>query len=141
MEVAQTERIVESSLSRAIIGFADENMRPYFQYFFESKIENAGCILSGPDSDLVLQVVVHSAGNNQGASAIPVIQSRTRSEGKVNMSIILRDKNNQKLMDEDISGESKFESRTTLGVAAMDGAYYVNENGSRWVKIDDPNNF
>ena len=128
------------SISCQIIGFADENMRPYFQYFFESKLEDAGCSLGGAESDLKLQVVVHSAGNDVGYSSI-IIQGRSRSEGKVNMSIILRDKNNQKLMDEDISGESKFESRVTLGVAARDGAYYVNKDGEKWIKIGDPNDF
>ena len=44
-------------------------------------------------------------------------------------------------MDEDISGESKFESRVTLGVAARDGAYYVNKDGEKWIKIGDPNDF
>jgi len=34
-------------------------------------------------------------------------------------------------MDEDISGESKFESWTTLGVAAREGSYYVNKDGEK----------
>ena len=42
-------------------------------------------------------------------------------------------------MDEDISGESKFESRTTQGVAAREGSYYVNKDREKWIKIDDPN--
>ena len=125
-------------ISIQITGFADENMQPYFQYFFESKLEDAGCKIVGSGAGLKLQVVVHSAGNDYGASTI-IIQGRRRSEGKANMSVILRDENNERLMSEDIFGEAKFESRSTLGVTAIKGAYYVKEDGEHWQKIDDPN--
>ena len=55
------------------------------------------------------------------------------------MSIILRNGDNERLFNQDIFGEAKFQRRNTLGVSARSGAYYIKNSDGDWEKIEDPN--
>ncbi|MFC1845337.1 hypothetical protein ACFLZ5_11205 [Thermodesulfobacteriota bacterium] len=122
-------------------GFADDFNRGFIDNLVRSKAEDAGCLLVNENSaEIIIEVAVNSAGNDLGATKIPLLSNSTRTEGTVDLSLTLRDNNSgQRISKQSIIGHSKYEQGEIIGIQGS-GQYYVKEK-AKFIKVDNPSSY
>lgn len=123
-------------------GFVDERNEKFIDNLVRSKAEVAGARLVREDkAQLILEAVVNSAGNDQGNSKVPLVMRSERTEGSVDLDLIVRDVNNgSRLSTQQVRGEAKYQQSTVIGFQGS-GAYYVKEANGKFTMVENPSNF
>lgn len=123
-------------------GFVDDRNEKFIDNLVRSRAEAAGAKLVREDkSQVVLEVVVNSAGNDQGRSKVPLVMRSERTEGSVDLDLIVRDVNNgSRLSTQQVKGEAKYQQSTVMGFQGS-GEYYVKNNQGKFDLVKDPSSF
>ncbi len=147
VRIAGVKAIKEADLSSLkgsatyikLTGFVDEQNRGFIEHLVRSRTEDAGArLVSEDNAQFTLEIVVNNAGNDQGRSNIPIISSSERTEGAVDLDLIIRNTaNGTKISTQNIRGEAKYEQTTVIGIQGR-GEYYVKDKSSKYVKVPDP---
>ena len=122
-----------------LTGFVDDRNRSFLENLVRSKSEEAGARLVSEDkAALTIEVVVNSAGNDRGASAVPLITSAERTEGTVNIDLIIRSTSDgTKISTQNAFGQAEYEQRSVLGVSGS-GTYYVKDAAGAFKEVPNP---
>jgi len=124
-----------------LTGFVDEQNRGFIDNLVRTKVEDAGARLVSEDKAQVLvQVTVNSAGNDSGGSS-RVVASSKRTEGIVDLDLILRDsRDGTKVSTQHVRGEAKYEQSSVMGFQGT-GKYFVKERTGEFVEVPNPTNY
>lgn len=122
-------------------GFVDDYSGGFIEHLINTKAENSGAKLVHENkADVIIEVTINTAGNDRGTSRVPIITKAERTEGTVDLTIILRDANTgERMKSQKVLGESKYEQSTVLGIQGS-GQYYVKED-DKFVKVEDPSSY
>lgn len=123
-------------------GFVDDRNEKFIDNLVRSRAEAAGAKLVREDkAQVVLEVVVNSAGNDQGRSKVPLVMRSERTEGSVDLDLIARDVNNgSRLSTQQVRGEAKYQQSTVIGFQGS-GEYYVKNSTGHFDLVKDPSSF
>jgi hypothetical protein len=123
-----------------LTGFLDTFTQGYVQSLISNQVELAGARLTDRNqSDLIVTVNVNAAGNDRGESEY-IIGSAERTEGSVDLTIIVRDSNTgSRLSSQTIRGYAKYQQGSLFKIKGS-GAYFVRD-GDRWILVEDPVSF
>ncbi len=123
-------------------GFVDDQNRGFIDHLAHSRAENAGARLVSEDkAQRMLEVVVNSAGNDRGGSRVPVISRSERTEGAVDLDIIVRDTSDgTKIANQHVRGEAKYQQTTVVGLQGS-GTYYVKNDNGKYVEVPNPTSY
>ncbi|MBI5634641.1 MAG: hypothetical protein HZA15_14320 [Nitrospirae bacterium] len=141
MQGANLSPVKGKLLSIKLTGFIDAANQGFIENLVRSRVEDAGGRLVAQDkAAIILEVVVNSAGNDFGTSRVPVISRSERTEGTVDMDLVIRNAaDGEKLSSQHVVGEAKYEQTAVLGIEGM-GNYYVKEKGS-FTEVPNPSNY
>ena len=122
-----------------LTGFVDASNRGFIDHLVRSRAEDAGArLVSEANAQNIVEVVVNSAGNDRGGSRFPVISRSERTEGSVDLDIIIRDViNGTKISTQNARGEAKYEQTTVIGIQGS-GNYYVKNSNGKYIKVPNP---
>lgn len=122
-----------------LTGFVDDTNRGFIDHLVRSKAEDAGArLVSEANAQNIVEVVINSAGNDRGGSRVPVISRSERTEGSVDLDIIIRDViNGTKISTQNVRGEAKYEQTTVIGIQGS-GEYYVKNSNGKYIKVPNP---
>jgi hypothetical protein len=125
-----------------LTGFIDDQNRGFIDHLARSRAEDAGARLVSEDkAQLMLEVVVNSAGNDRGGSRIPVISRSERTEGTVDLDIIIRNTTDgTKILTQNVRGEAKYEQTSVIGIQGS-GTYYVKNSKGKYVEVPNPTSY
>ena len=100
-----------------LTGFVEERTKGFIDNLVSSNAEKEGArLIRSGDPDILVEVVVNSAGNDQGTSRIPVINRALRTESVVDLTLIFRDPSTgSRISTQDIRGEAKYEQKRWVG--------------------------
>lgn len=139
-----------------LTGFVEERTKGFIDNLVSSNAEKEGArLIRSGDPDILVEVVVNSAGNDQGTSRIPVINRALRTESVVDLTLIFRDPSTgSRISTQDIRGEAKYEQKRWVGIIDESGKYYIKsssmDNGNladkvrsditndEWILVDRP---
>ena len=139
-----------------LTGFVEERTKGFIDNLVSSNAEKEGArLIRSGDPDILVEVVVNSAGNDQGTSRIPVINRALRTESVVDLTLIFRDPSTgSRISTQDIRGEAKYEQKRWVGIIDESGKYYIKSssmnNGNladkvrsditndEWILVDRP---
>tara|TARA_B100000282_G_scaffold276620_1_gene234894 strand:- start:420 stop:1031 length:612 start_codon:yes stop_codon:yes gene_type:complete len=139
-----------------LTGFVEERTKGFIDNLVSSNAEKEGArLIRSGDPDILVEVVVNSAGNDQGTSRIPVINRALRTESVVDLTLIFRDPSTgSRISTQDIRGEAKYEQKRWVGIIDESGKYYIKRssmnNGNladkvrsditndEWILVDRP---
>ena len=139
-----------------LTGFVEERTKGFIDNLDSSNAEKEGArLIRSGDPDILVEVVVNSAGNDQGTSRIPVINRALRTESVVDLTLIFRDPSTgSRISTQDIRGEAKYEQKRWVGIIDESGKYYIKSssmnNGNladkvrsditndEWILVDRP---
>lgn len=139
-----------------LTGFVEERTKGFIDNLVSSNAEKEGArLIRSGDPDILVEVVVNSAGNDQGTSRIPVINRALRTESVVDLTLIFRDPSTgSRISTQDIRGEAKYEQKRWVGIIDESGKYYIKNssmnNGNladkvrsditndEWILVDRP---
>ena len=139
-----------------LTGFVEERTKGFIDNLVSSNAEKEGArLIRSGDPDILVEVVVYSAGNDQGTSRIPVINRALRTESVVDLTLIFRDPSTgSRISTQDIRGEAKYEQKRWVGIIDESGKYYIKSssmsNGNladkvrsditndEWILVDRP---
>jgi len=109
-------------------GFVEERNRGFIDNLVSRRIEdNGGIVARSGRSDMNVEVIVNRAGNDQGSSNIPIIQTARRTEAVVDLTIVIRDTvSGKRLAVQTVRGEGKYEQARWVGIQAR-GKYFVKK--------------
>lgn len=122
-----------------LTGFVDDRNKNFLENLVRSKIEDSGARLVSEDKAAVtVEVVVNSAGNDRGASKVPLLTSSERTEGSVDMELIIRNTaDGARLSSQNVSGLAKYEQSSVLGIEGS-GVYYVKDAKGDFKEVPNP---
>ena len=111
-------------------GFVEEKTRGFIANLVSSNAETNGALLiRNGEPEIIIEIVINTAGNDQGSSRIPILNRALRTESVVDLTIIFRDANSGKrLSTQNIRGESKYEQKRWVGMIDESGKYYVKSS-------------
>ncbi len=120
-------------------GFVDASNENFIENLVRSKAEEAGALLVREDNaDLILEAVVNNAGNDQGRSKVPLVMRSERTEGSVDLNLIIRNvENGSRLSAQHVRGEAKYQQSTVVGFQGS-GEYYVKGSDGRFTLVENP---
>jgi hypothetical protein len=120
--------IQSKQVSLNFTGFVEERNQGFLQNLVARRIEaNGGTLARSGRADIEIEVIVNRAGNDQGSSAIPIIQQARRTEAVVDLTLIFRDPSSGKrLAEQNIRGEGKYEQARWVGIQGR-GKYFVRK--------------
>ena len=139
-----------------LTGFVEERTKGFIDNLVSSNAEKEGArLIRSGDPDILVEVVVNSAGNDQGTSRIPVINRALRTESVVDLTLIFGDPSTgSRISTQDIRGEAKYEQKRWVGIIDESGKYYIKRssmnNGNladkvrsditndEWILVDRP---
>lgn len=109
-------------------GFVEERNRGFLDNLVSRRIEdNGGIVARSGRSDVNVEVIVNRAGNDQGSSNIPIIQTARRTEAVVDLTIVIRDTvSGKRLAVQTVRGEGKYEQARWVGIQGR-GKYFVKK--------------
>ncbi len=113
-----------------LTGFVEERTKGFIENLVASNAELSGAkLIRSGQPDIVVEVVVNSAGNDQGSSSIPVINRALRTESVVDLTIIFRDPlTGERIYTQNVRGEAKYEQKRWVGIIDESGKYYVKNS-------------
>lgn len=125
-----------------LTGFVDDENRGILDLMARSRIEGAGGRVADTGSgELVMELAALAAGNDHGASRIPLIRSAERSEGAVDLNMTIRDaRTGNALSAQSLQGMAKYEQRRTFGFETK-GRYYLRNDDGKFVRVPDPGSY
>lgn len=134
------DEVREKKCHVKVTGFADDFNEGFIRNLVRKKIEDhGGFLVDESRAELIAEVVINAAGNDLGVSRY-IIGSSARSEGTVDLTLVLRDAvSGRRLSSQHLIGESKYSQGSVLGVQGS-GAYFVKTmNG--WDAVKDPSSY
>ncbi|MDA9691560.1 hypothetical protein N9U35_00125 [bacterium] len=153
---ADFSSIKDKKILVELTGFVEERTKGFIDNLVSSNAEKEGArLIRSGDPDILVEVVVNSAGNDQGTSRIPVINRALRTESVVDLTLIFRDPSTgSRISTQDIRGEAKYEQKRWVGIIDESGKYYIKSssvsNGNladkvrsditndEWILVDRP---
>ena len=110
-----------------LTGFVEERTKGFIENLVSSNAEDNGArLIRSGEPEIIVEVVVNSAGNDQGTSRIPVINRALRTESVVDLTLVFRDSTNgDRISTQNIRGEAKYEQKRWVGIIDESGKYYV----------------
>lgn len=122
-----------------LTGFIDTQNRGFIDHLARSRAEEAGGRLVAENkAQFILEIIVNSAGNDQGRSRVPVISRSERTEGVVDLDIIIRNiADGTRVSTQNVRGEAKYQQTSVIGIQG-DGVYYVKNSQGKFIEVPNP---
>jgi hypothetical protein len=142
LDGADFSSLKDQNVQLKLTGFADERNRGILELLFRTKAEEAGGKFVSQDSAVLeLEIATMSAGNDAGASRIPIIKRSERVEGVVDVQISVRKIDDRVVLHtQKLRGEAKYQQNTVVGFQGS-GNYYVKKANGNFDKIEDPTSY
>lgn len=141
------DRVKDKKVLVELTGFVEQRTKGFIENLVSSNAENIGArLIRSGQPEIIIEVVVNSAGNDQGTSRIPVINRALRTESVVDLTLVFRNASTgDRLSTQNVRGEAKYEQKRWVGIIDESGKYYVrnaylvNPNLTDRVKSDISN--
>lgn len=125
-----------------LTGFVDDRNKGFLDNLVRSRAEDAGARLVSEDkANVIMEVVINSAGNDWGDSKVPLLSHSERTEGAVDLDIIMRNPaDGTKISTQHVRGDAKYEQSTVIGITGS-GGYFVKDKKGQFVEVESPTSY